>query len=231
MKTLDYVINSQRFCAKDIRSLDILARELVLRISGTKLSGGAEVILAFLLRMADLGHFEHLEFRFELQDVASAGLDIAEQIVKEFVRTIRANQKLVSLTLGGYLSFRNEHLKDLLEAIEGHERLGTLKIEEYPVQLDPDFVWLERLLSRNPNIEVRDKSGDLVTILMANRNNEAVDHPSTEESDFVKSSPSEQDSNHLLRNTRPSETLVPDLKRKATCDSQPVSQRMSSKKR
>lgn len=157
LKSLNYVIDSEAVSVQEINSLNIVAKRLAITISGGLLSCGVDFVIAFLRRLAALGNFEHLEFSLNFFEFTPEH-DLAERILKEFVRTITANKKLESLDLCQYLSFRNEHLKDLFESIVEHKGLRIVKIEEYPVKLDPDYTWLKRLLSRNKDIKVRDWS-------------------------------------------------------------------------
>jgi hypothetical protein len=62
------------------------------------------------------------------------------------------------------------NLEDVFAAMEDHEGLRFVRLDEYPEQVDPDFSMLKRLLKRNRFIDVlgtKDGDGDDIAQIYA----------------------------------------------------------------
>lgn len=102
-----------------------------------------------------------------------------EEVGKELVRALAANQELKVLDLGrevfynevfwGHFNPLDNHdhwdavMQDLLHVMDDHATLDVFQIPSYPTKHDPDYSWLRQLLRRNRNIQVLDRFNELVT--------------------------------------------------------------------
>lgn len=144
------------------------------------------ILISLFDRVAQLGHLERLCFsvhnRLDQFDFfedpyefeTPFDVDKVAPIAAALVRAIEGNPKLSHLDLSKsickYLDW-GPHLPTIAEAMEGHESLrGFIVQAKYEFADDhsesstqPDYSWLERLLSRNRNITVLDGSADMIS--------------------------------------------------------------------
>jgi hypothetical protein len=164
-KSLKYEMDGQFIKPRDFASLDIVPKDLSLSLYLMDDDDWDSLMISFFDRVATLGHFERLTFAAEYDyDEAEEGgpleLEDVTPIVAAVIRAIDSNPNLEHLDLSKmqwHLDFAS-HLPALFMAIEGHPKLRTFVIKQYPRE-DRTYVWLKRLLSRNRNIEVLDSSG------------------------------------------------------------------------
>ena len=55
------------------------------------------------------------------------------------------------------------HIEDLFDVMKSHRSMRAVKFDAYPVQMDPDYKWLQRLLKDNRLIVVKYEDDSLVT--------------------------------------------------------------------
>ncbi|GAX16102.1 hypothetical protein FisN_20Hu221 [Fistulifera solaris] len=159
---------------ENFKALNIVPSDIDLDIRG----GGEvpELLVSLFNRVAELGHFERLTLsndKYSDSDPAEGQVvpfDDMRRVVNALIRAIEANCKLSYLDLS-YSSWAfpwAEHFETIFRAMEEHKGLRTFVVQgrakkgytpNYPRQFDS--LWLERLLSRNRNIEVLDCSQGL----------------------------------------------------------------------
>jgi hypothetical protein len=132
-----------------------------------------------------LGHFESLGL-----SLARYGREFdsekSEHVADAIIGAIIANRKLASIDLSEihFLFYPTSFFDRILQSMEGHEGLRTVIVKAYPFVYknadyitdlrydedsfddssnEEDFSALERLLSRNRNIVVLDKYGEVCT--------------------------------------------------------------------
>ena len=179
--SLDYGIDALPIQPEDFESLNIVTRDLTFKLFVHHDDAWNILLIALLDRVAQLGHFkklcisiEHMHEDIEVNDFI---FDEVAPVVAALIRAIRANPELTSLDLSD--TFKHLHwgpnLQSVFEAIEEHECLRTLAVQKYTWSDDADDnvsdeeeferlfnfdrSWLERLLSRNRNIEVVNYAG------------------------------------------------------------------------
>lgn len=158
VKALDYSLDASFVNVEDLRTLQIVTKDLNVKIYLDDDDEFAyDFPLAFLDRLAELGHLEKLEFVLDNCSHA-ARLDELEALAEALARVIRNNPNLTCLNLSEqYMYFDwSPCLGDVFEAMEEHEGLRKVILKEYPKDEDPGYRWLEKLLMRNRNIVVLD---------------------------------------------------------------------------
>jgi hypothetical protein len=161
----------------DFSSFDIVAEEVKLDIwARNDGEYPEEFVVAFLQRVAELGHFKALTLLHARVCFKKA---VPKSVGESLVQAVAANPKLKVLDISREVFYReiffgefspvdiyehwDAHLKDLLHLIEDHAALETLKIPTYPTKKDPNYSWLNQLLKRNKKIRVVDRFDELVT--------------------------------------------------------------------
>ena len=119
-------------------------------------------MISLLNRIADLVHFERLAFSFDYlysEQHYYYKFDIGP-VADALIRAINANPRLSCLDLSGncFTMEWGPHLQNLLKAVEEHKSIHTLILKNYPVEEDPSYSWLKRLLSRKRNVTVLDRA-------------------------------------------------------------------------
>jgi hypothetical protein len=164
VKALEYNLDDCYLAPENFTALDIVTHDLALNmiIMGVR-HDWKQLPMAFLRRVAELGHFEQFEFSLQVMDRVSPNQ--VEAIAEVFIRAIQGNVKLTQLTLGGDDKCMkwDYHLQSIFQAVEVHPNLRTFILRDYTDSLDPDFSWLKRLLSRNRRITVLDLSGERIS--------------------------------------------------------------------
>ena len=181
VNALDYTIDMEYLEPEDFHSLDIVAKDLQLKIWIGGLRRWREILISFWDRVADLGHFERLSFSIH----TSLGFTFATMVTvaESLVRAIRANPKLTCLNLSdNFLGSFNwtPHLQGILQAMEDRSSLRTFIVDidkhrnlnlfgrrtaiiDFNTGGTFQYSWLERLLSRNRSITVLDGSGNAIS--------------------------------------------------------------------
>ena len=161
----------------DFSSIDIVAEEVGLNVGVCDhVEYPTAFVVAFLRRVAQLGHFQALALRHDHPLFTKV---MPEEVGKELLKALAANPQLRVLDLGREVFYSEEfwgplnpvdnyvhwgaHLKDLLHLMEDHAALKTFKIPSYPTEQDAEYSWLRQLLRRNRNIRVIDRFEKLVT--------------------------------------------------------------------
>ncbi|GAX13707.1 hypothetical protein FisN_2HuN26 [Fistulifera solaris] len=168
-KNLAYHLYAEDIRFSDFTSLDIPVKEISFHLGHRDEHAGNQhtLLIAFLNRVATLGHFEKLGISLSPSDP----LEHAEvaSVSRALIRAVNTNPFLTSLDLRkSDLHFDTfaldwgRHLPALFQAIEEHKGLRQLILREYP-KSDPDYSWLKRLLTRTRNIIVLDSSGEKCT--------------------------------------------------------------------
>ncbi len=173
LTALGYTINLMDMQEADLNSLNIIAKDLNLAINLDNVRDWDELLISFLNRVADLGHFERLCFRFYFREGGAYQVDVkvVARVAQALVRVMNANKNLQVLDLSRFLSALDwyPHMNYFLNAMKDNESLRRFKIKEYPlhevwgedavdpdIPHDPDYSWLKQLLSRNRKIRVVD---------------------------------------------------------------------------
>ncbi len=141
------VVQSLRLNWSDI---DILPKKLIVQFSCCESEAHIDFISSFLRRLSELKHTVSLELYLD----CTWDTVMPNSMAQELIRAIAANQNLEELRLRVAFSDLKEHLEDVFAAMEYHEGLRYVRLDEYPEQLDPDFSMLKQLLRRNRFIEV-----------------------------------------------------------------------------
>lgn len=192
-KALVYTISPDTIQPKDFNSLDIVTKDLHLKVYLGRAGNNWDALsIAFLNRMAVLGHFERFCFlisgrrRFEASKVA--------RVAEALIRAISANPKLTYLNLGDFTYDDpkdcvnwSPHLQNLFKAMEVHKGLRTVVVGRYPRE-DSFYVWLEQLLSCNRDITVLDRSGNRISNGVSIDNLYALNHFYKGSAELVKES-------------------------------------------
>jgi hypothetical protein len=156
--------------AEDFHDLDIVAKDLKFEIFAHGDSDGwQEVMIAFWNRVAELGNFERLNCAFSCSLIFS--FPSVAPVAEALVMAIRANAQLTYLDLSGYSRCFDwvAHMGSILDAMGEHTALQTFAVDisnksrgVFP-QNNFQYIWLEKLLSRNRKINVVDQFGKRIT--------------------------------------------------------------------
>ncbi|GAX16380.1 hypothetical protein FisN_10Hh404 [Fistulifera solaris] len=174
-KALNYTITHSAMQPNDFDSLDIAMKRIHLSISSFRQDDDAGVLfVAFFLRIAQLGHFEHLGISLKERGM----MNDTESVVQALIHAINNNPRLTHLALGdlGVLFSQGPHSDAIFHSFEKHEALRVINLEPYiPNILDgmtedeyghfckPYYAALERLLSRNRNLVVLDSTDEKIS--------------------------------------------------------------------
>lgn len=157
VKTLDCEIDSKYVQPADFASVDIAATDIELLMALKNTKDWEALPVAFLNRVAASGRVERLSLsiRISRKDKADEIVPLASALI----RAIRANRQLKHLDVSvNYWNFDyTPYLQDIFEAIEDHSGLRKFVVDISTKCLND--CGLKRLLSRNPNITVCNRSG------------------------------------------------------------------------
>ena len=168
-QVLDYAICATYIQPQDFDTIHVAAKRLKFALN--YLNGDVDnwdvMLISFLNRVAQLGHFESLCFSvryFDEENIERYAFERVARVAEALICAINANPNLRHLDLSKTHHFLNwgPHLQNLFKAME--ERKGPLAIilSAYPLE-DPGYSWLKQLLSRNRNIAVYDRSCNRIT--------------------------------------------------------------------
>ncbi|GAX17694.1 hypothetical protein FisN_10Lu414 [Fistulifera solaris] len=170
VNAVDCAVDLEQIEAEDFHDLDIVAKDLKFKVfADGDLDDWQEILIAFWDRVAELGHFERLNFVFSCSLIFS--FPSVAPVAEALVRAIRTNSQLTYLDLSGYSRCFDwvAHLGSILEAMEEHTALQTFVVDisnksrgVFP-QNNFQYIWLEKLLSRNRKINVVDEFGTRIT--------------------------------------------------------------------
>ncbi len=171
VNALSYHIHAKNLQWADVDSLDIVAQDIDFRFYMKSVKDWDTFLVSFLNRVAVLGHFKALSFAFadiidEERSVEFAeSLDKVNRVAKALIRVIRCNPQLSLLDLSSSSCDVkwDPLIRCMFKAMEDHEGLRIFMIKKYPSE-DPDFLWLEKLLSRNHKINVFHSESDVPKI-------------------------------------------------------------------
>ena len=146
-----------------MNSLNIVPDRLSITILHHNETFPTEVVLAFLRRLADLGHFEELRVGFIFYPPVTMIVPdpVRNLLVQEILRTASANFNLKVLDL----SYTDEdldwdpHLESILAGIKDHTSLHTFKVDVEDEAFGPDSIYLRQLLCCNRNVTVMSSGG------------------------------------------------------------------------
>ncbi len=137
----------------DLTETDIVANSIHINLaSGSPFP--TRFMLSFLRRVTQLGHAEMLGFTMCNEH------RVPVEVGKALVEAVVASKKLRFFSLDDYPNVSDSFIKDMFVVAESHEALRHLRISVYPNNLDPNFLWLKRLLQRNRYIDVLDDLTD-----------------------------------------------------------------------
>ncbi len=122
-----------------------------------------KLLLAFLQRLAALGHFERLKLSFYCDE--NVVEEKAAAIANALMAVIHGNSNLKYLNLSEFelCCFDWSPLSHILfKAMEEHQGLETFIVKDYPTT-DPDYLCLKALLLRNHKIMVLNSLGKRCT--------------------------------------------------------------------
>ncbi len=156
VKSIRILCEADDLCEVDWSSVDIIPKELSLDLDLFDAEDHTDSLCSFFRRLAELGDFVKLEFRFWFPQVPA-------RVVEELIHAVAANQELKELHLRRVLRNAGARLQDLFTSFGRHKTLRCLKIDTYPFELDSSFSMLEQLLKQNRFIEVIDGNGKRVT--------------------------------------------------------------------
>ncbi|GAX17706.1 hypothetical protein FisN_10Lu425 [Fistulifera solaris] len=176
VNALDFEFVAGYYEPKDFASLNIAAKDLRIKLFLDRVDKWDGLLIAFFERIAELGHFERLDFSvdfFYLPDESMEAYtceDVAN-VAEALLCVIVGNPKLTYLNLGR-THWRLDwapHLGYLFDIMEDHKALRTVCVREYPPEGCSEdeeaehYRWLEQLLTRNRNIEIIDVAGQRIT--------------------------------------------------------------------
>ncbi|GAX24816.1 hypothetical protein FisN_18Lh101 [Fistulifera solaris] len=173
MKTnaLKYVIELTPFDASDFETLDVVAKDLDLRIILGSTFNWDELLVALFNRMAELGHFQRLCVSVDEGHYGYIIHEDSAHIAEALIAAITANTKLECLDLSDtYRCLQwSSHFQGIFKAMEDHQGLRKFHLDKLlPLDYDSEsegseseaavYQWLRQLLSRNRKIVVYDSS-------------------------------------------------------------------------
>jgi hypothetical protein len=160
--SLNYRIDDYEIQKTHFETLPIVAKELTLSIHITRTENWSDLIVIFLDRVAQMGHFEHLGLEIDLWHT----VDDTQMawIAAGIVRVLQNNPNLVSLDLSKnrYPLEYTPYLAILFQAMERHPNLRTFRVNSGKMRV-VHFASLERLLFRNRRVTVVNHRDERVT--------------------------------------------------------------------
>ncbi len=173
VKTLEYQFDAQLVEPQDFDSLEIITKDLKVKMyldNVFYVKDCCERLISFLNRVAQLGHLEKFTFSIDFGDEGyndQYEFKRVKPIAEALIRAILCNPNLVYLDISDTIWIVDwaPHLQAIFKAMEGHKRLTTFIVRDYPPEADDedsqhaDYSWPEQLLARNKIINVFDISG------------------------------------------------------------------------
>ncbi|GAX18873.1 hypothetical protein FisN_26Hu175 [Fistulifera solaris] len=164
-KALVYELDPGYFEESDFQDLQVVSKILDIKINFDSSDDDGynnnwdKLLLAFLQRLAALGHFERLKISLYCDEKVVE--EKAAAITNALMAVIQGNSNLMFLKLSEFelCCFDwspQSHI--LFKAMEEHQGLETFVVKDYPIT-DPDYLWLKGLLLRNHNIMVLNSLG------------------------------------------------------------------------
>jgi hypothetical protein len=180
VNALSCEVHADCLTPSDFENLPMVAKDLDIAFNLDLVQDWADLLIAFLNRLAEVGHLERLRFTACWEDyfpVESDAEDSDEEdfsysnklpaasevkpVAKALIRVINGNPNLTHLALGkdhGNIDW-TPHFKGVFKALEVHQRIRTLVVEGEPPTTNI-YPWMRKLLSRNRTIVILDESGD-----------------------------------------------------------------------
>ena len=160
LKSLSFgVLFGNIFTDTDLSSASIVAPDVSIEIATTTDACPETFMESFFDQVAQSGHLKKLQWHYE---PGTGALPVPASVGNALVRAIAANQELEVLSLGRTIPWA-AHMKDLFRVLECHRSMKTFRVNTYPTWVNNDYSWLQRLLQRNRNIEVRENNDALAT--------------------------------------------------------------------
>ena len=162
VKEVDFTINVEEALGLPLQwsTVDIIPKKLTLTFKVRYDSGAhTEFVCSFFRRVAELGTFTKFDF-----DLGYTGCqDLPARAANALIHAVTANRGLEELALHQSHYEIGPYLKDIFVMAACHDGLACLRIDTYPVETDPHYLLLKRLLKRNLRIQVIDHDKDRVT--------------------------------------------------------------------
>jgi hypothetical protein len=172
VNALHCTLKAADFGPEDFEALNIASSDLSLTILLRPRNKWDTLLISFLNRLAQLGHFERLtlslQYEYWSNPPRREPSDDESSVVEALIGAIQANPKLSHLDLGDTCeNIRwNVHCNTIFGALEKHGGMRTFVVPKYKFDYETrmyrvefDFSSLEQLLSRNRYIEVYEPSG------------------------------------------------------------------------
>lgn len=129
---LDYQVDVQDMRPEMFESLDIVTKDLNLKIYHDENDIWEDVVIASLNRISELGHFERLSISVEYYVKTESGevhdYETVQPLAEALIGVIKGNPNLTYLDISDtyWLLDWGPHLKNVLKAMEDHKGLRTL---------------------------------------------------------------------------------------------------------
>lgn len=163
VKALNYEINAFYIEPRDFDSLDIVTNDLQFRLYVENNDSWEGIMISFLNRVAELGHFERFGFSVDCGRRYTSSHEL-EPVAEALVLAIKTNPKLTHLNLSDshWRMDWGPHFQIIFKAVEEHKSLRTVILSDRN-WTDDNYSWLGKLLSCNRHITVLDRSGEKIS--------------------------------------------------------------------
>ncbi|GAX27729.1 hypothetical protein FisN_13Hu173 [Fistulifera solaris] len=161
---LEYEIKTPFLSQSKVESLNIVPKKLSLSMTDHSIDFfPTEPVLRLLRRIAEVGHFAELGFKFSF---VAAKSDVPLCVVQEVLQASfsSCNLKVIDLSSGHDFIDWYPNMEFLFQGLKEHKSLRTLKVTDHMMgYFGPDFYHLRRLLSQNRYITVTNEYGEIHT--------------------------------------------------------------------
>jgi hypothetical protein len=157
VKTLEYYIEENHFPKTGFESVDIVAKDLRLKVCLNGADNWDELLVSILNRVASLGDMERFDFSVHYYggEIHPEEFDMLEnyscvqvsRVAEALVRVIKANPKMTYLSLSrSHCRWDwSPHLQSIFKSLEDNEGLRVFVVDKYPSE-DSNYSMLKQLL-------------------------------------------------------------------------------------
>lgn len=150
LQSISFSVWEEEDFAVETPTFTISARAVSFELFFFGMDPAAGFTLSFFLGVAASEHLKSLRCNYGELLISAPILD---SVGNAFIEAIDANQNLELLELVDTDPW-TEHMKNIFRVLQNHRSITTFKIDKYPIELDPDYSWLKRLIRYNRNIKV-----------------------------------------------------------------------------
>lgn len=159
-KSISFRVSGNEVFDTEVSSLTIAVSDLSVDVDVLIKGHPVQFVTSFFRQVSNSNNNQLAKLRWNYQQLLEG--PVTDPVARPFVEAVGANQNLKALELPNTVHWA-AHIEALFGVMENHRSMRIVKLDRYPVQADPQYAWLKRLLRRNWHIVVKDENDMLIT--------------------------------------------------------------------